>query len=619
MLMSAWFGACTSSLDDLRPGSFDPSDATLPGPHPVTTLPGGDGGTSSVAPSGVNPLPIPSDDTTGLTDPTTSALAPDLTDTSAVTDTGASTELTNSDLTSDTSDTSDTSWFEPDQDGGTTTLDDGAVDLPPLELLFSMPAADASGVEPDAPFTLEFNQDVRPGQGFITLAVEEIATPLEELPVTDARVTFVGATMTVDWSTELLPGQSYVVTVDAQAIVSQLQPNHAWQPMALRFATKPPPPLVLHSTTPVTNSIDVDPNAHLVLTFSETIALGEGQLQLWRAGTSDTLIESFVTAGFGAAVAGVAVSGSTLTVDPSTALGNSLTYYVTVSEGFVVSAHGAAFAGVSDSMRFRFTTAAAPPPPLLWESSVPADNALNVSPSTNIVLRFSEAIRAGTGALAVVDAESEVTVERALVTDARVSLSADTATFTLSRPLAMARSYYVTVDAGAIESLAGASFAGISTPTRLNFTTQGSPVACASDEHPAPNDRCYFVGRSMVTFSAARSACMARGSGFRLAEPRSALAQSMLEPHLTTDVWIGATDLQSEGVWRWESDGAQFWNGAANGTPVAGAYTRWRDIEPTGGSHNCARVMYVTENAGWYWADAPCDYMYQYLCEGPKR
>src|SRR5688572_21810083 len=138
MLMSAWFGACTSSLDDLRPGSFDPSDATLPGPHPVTTLPGGDGGTSSVAPSGVNPLPIPSDDTTGLTDPTTSALAPDLTDTSAVTDTGASTELTNSDLTSDTS---DTSWVEPDQDGGTTTLDDGAVDLPPLELLFSMPAA----------------------------------------------------------------------------------------------------------------------------------------------------------------------------------------------------------------------------------------------------------------------------------------------------------------------------------------------------------------------------------------------------------------------------------------------------------------------------------------------
>lgn len=44
--------------------------------------------------------------------------------------------------------------------------------------------------------------------------------------------------------------------------------------------------------------------------------------------------------------------------------------------------------------------------------------------------------------------------------------------------------------------------------------------------------------------------------------------------------FIGANDIAEEGVWVWDQTGENFWNGAADGTPVPGFYTNWNTGEP---------------------------------------
>ena len=40
-------------------------------------------------------------------------------------------------------------------------------------------------------------------------------------------------------------------------------------------------------------------------------------------------------------------------------------------------------------------------------------------------------------------------------------------------------------------------------------------------------------------------------------------------------VWIGGSDLSTEGIWSWENSGLQFWSGETNGTAIGGLYNNW--------------------------------------------
>ena len=67
------------------------------------------------------------------------------------------------------------------------------------------------------------------------------------------------------------------------------------------------------------------------------------------------------------------------------------------------------------------------------------------------------------------------------VTDtSMVTFSSNTVTVNLDYDLFPGTDFYVLVDPGAIKDLAGHSFAGITSPTTLNFTTAGGP--------PSPGD-----------------------------------------------------------------------------------------------------------------------------------
>jgi len=152
-------------------------------------------------------------------------------------------------------------------------------------------------------------------------------------------------------------------------------------------------------------------------------------------------------------------------------------------------------------------------------------------------------------------------------------------------------------------------------------TPDGAPASCVSDASLGPNQRCFALVSSARSWQDARTGCRGRGNGWDLATIRNTEQNSWLLPLLGTlaDAWLGASDLQSEGAWRWVGDGAAFWNGpGGTGSRVANAYVNWNDgppnPEPNGGeASDCLRLR-----SGGGWADFECNTALASICEGPK-
>src|SRR6185436_11746454 len=72
-------------------------------------------------------------------------------------------------------------------------------------------------------------------------------------------------------------------------------------------------------------------------------------------------------------------------------------------------------------------------------------------------------------------------------------------------------------------------------------------------------------------------------------------------------LWSGGVDLGSH-EWAW-ADGAHFWSGIADGTPVNDAYVHFRKGEPNA-SGGC--VLLQTDHL---WDDQDCKWTRDYVCE----
>jgi hypothetical protein len=116
------------------------------------------------------------------------------------------------------------------------------------------------------------------------------------------------------------------------------------------FGDKTPPKL--SDFSPVNGSQGVALNSSIVLTFNEKVTTGSGTLEL-RDG-SNNLVESF-TAGSTA----LSVSGTVVTITPSTALLPGTTYQLYIPADALLDTSGNAYAGLTT---YNFTTQANQPP-----------------------------------------------------------------------------------------------------------------------------------------------------------------------------------------------------------------------------------------------------------------
>jgi len=141
-------------------------------------------------------------------------------------------------------------------------------------------------------------------------------------------------------------------------------------------------------------------------------------------------------------------------------------------------------------------------------SAQPADGAIDVAITNNIVLTFNEAVKAGSGNFVLTNAADAGDTRTLAVGDAsQVSFSGATVTLNPSADLNFGATYTLTFAAGVVEDLAGNDHAGVFSTTELNFTTGAAPLPSVlisevnSNAGPADFFEIYNYGATTVDLS----------------------------------------------------------------------------------------------------------------------
>ena len=273
------------------------------------------------------------------------------------------------------------------------------------------------------------------------------------------RIATIGPNQRTSWTITGLAVGEYCWSVQT---VDTALAGSAWATEG-SLATDTIAPLV-SSTTPADNATGVDPTADLSITFDENVAKGTGNISIYDS--SDTLFEALdVTSGQ------VTVSGATVTINPTNSLADLTSYYVQIDGTAIDDTSGNSFVGISDTTTWSFTTTDTTGPTI--SSTTPADNVTGVDPTADLAVTFNENVAKGTGNISIFDS-SHTLFEAIDVTSGQVTVSGAIVTINPTSTLADLTSYYVQIDATAIDDTSGNSFAGISDTTTWSFTTDNT-------------------------------------------------------------------------------------------------------------------------------------------------
>jgi large repetitive protein len=113
----------------------------------------------------------------------------------------------------------------------------------------------------------------------------------------------------------------------------------------------------LQTLSPADDSATVAANANFVMTFSEDITLGAGDITFYDSLNVQVAVIDVASHG-----GQLSITGNELTINPTADLSESTSYYIHVDNGAVTDLAGIAYAGIADSTSWNFTVADVTPP-----------------------------------------------------------------------------------------------------------------------------------------------------------------------------------------------------------------------------------------------------------------
>lgn len=228
----------------------------------------------------------------------------------------------------------------------TTTLD-------PL-FVGSNPADNSTDFKIDDNLWLSFDETVKAGTGTITITNEADPADNRIISVNDTTQVLFDefGSATINPTTDLLPNTLYSIQIDSTAITDLA--GHAYTGIldntSLNFTTIPSNPRLSFST-PADNTILFPTDGNITLNFDEQITAGVGNIIITNeSNASDTRTVAIND------VNQVTISGSKVTIDPSTDLMPNTTYNIQIAEGVIKDLAGNTYQGIQDPDRLDFTT-----------------------------------------------------------------------------------------------------------------------------------------------------------------------------------------------------------------------------------------------------------------------
>lgn len=343
------------------------------------------------------------------------------------------------------------------------------------------PADNATGVAPGSNLVLTFNEAMQAGTGNL-LIFNANGTVARTIAVTDTtQLTISGSTVTINPSADLSSSSSYYLNL-AAGVLKDLAGN----PYAgiagtttYNFSIAAPVP---------TDDFPWATSTTGVVSVGGSAARGSIETAADR-----DLFKITLDAGKSYVFNLVRTSGGL--TDPYLRLYNPNVDLILVDDDsagdsnaritYAPTASGLYYLGASDydtgTGDYTLSAALVDNTPPTLTGLTPADNASGVSPGANLVLSFSEAVRAGSGSISILSAGGSVVRSVAIADSSQVSLSGNTLTLNPITDLAYGTSYYLNLAPGALTDLAGNAFAGIAGTTAYNFTTIAPPI---TDDFP---------------------------------------------------------------------------------------------------------------------------------------
>ena len=229
-----------------------------------------------------------------------------------------------------------------------------SLDVPPSVVSFS-PTDGSSDVSLTSNIVITFNATVEKGSGNITLREGSASgTVIETIAVSSGSVSISGGAVTINPS-DFSTGKDIYVVVDDGAFTSAALGSGTELINTYNFTTGP---ITTSSFSPSDGATGQSVSTNIVITFSENISKGSGNITLKAGNPSTGTVRQTIDVTSGA----VSVSGTQATINPPSDLQFEEDTYVVVDAGCFRNSDGDVASGNAIINTYNFTTESDVPP-----------------------------------------------------------------------------------------------------------------------------------------------------------------------------------------------------------------------------------------------------------------